>query len=259
MNGYKPVFGTIERESESGGSGAIVAEEVAITNGGLSAPLSRQTSRKSPRTSPTKPTSQLPNPDAQVFESSLRFGSGPYSSRPMTGSATAPIPQYPFSQNRPPRGRDARLAMVHPRGRGGYRNASVPAKGFTSQTPPQTSGEGQAYPRGQMASTYMPAYGQQGYDPVQAGYMQMQMIGRGPPPPPMPQTSVPSLDPLRFYVLGQVSTFTPVVTCAEQEGGVLLFDAKPRHGLFPSSANGHGRLDRYPHGGLFQPCQIPHS
>jgi la-related protein 1 len=36
----------------------------------------------------------------------------------------------------------------------------------------------------------------------------MQMYGRGPmPPPPQPQTVVPGLnmDPLRFYVLGQVS------------------------------------------------------
>jgi hypothetical protein len=45
------------------------------------------------------------------------------------------------------------------------------------------------------------------FDPMQAQWFNMQMYGRGPmPPPPQPFTVVPGLnmDPLRFYVLGQV-------------------------------------------------------
>lgn len=44
------------------------------------------------------------------------------------------------------------------------------------------------------------------YDPAAAVYGNMGMYkSASMPPPPMPQTVVPNLDPLRFYVLGQVS------------------------------------------------------
>lgn len=53
-------------------------------------------------------------------------------------------------------------------------------------------------PMGQMA------FGQGSYDSTQAQFMNM--YGRaGAPPPPMPQTNVPGIDLMRFYILGQVS------------------------------------------------------
>lgn len=57
---------------------------------------------------------------------------------------------------------------------------------------------------------YGQAAGQQPmFDPMQAQWFNMQMYGRGPmPPPPTPQTVIAGpLEPLRFYVLGQVSIY----------------------------------------------------
>ena len=205
---FKPIFGTVRAESESGSSAIVGATEGSseMANGGINVPLSRQTSRQSRRDSPRHARTNLPSPNGQngtvESTSSMRFGTGPYSVRPMTGNATAPIPQNPFTPNhnfpRPPRG------SFSGRGRGAYRN---------SVSNPIANG-GNIYQRGYgmgYQHFYPPAPGYAPppmglYDPMQNQYMHTQMYGRGaPPPPPMPQTVVPNLDPLRFYVLGQVS------------------------------------------------------
>ena len=61
------------------------------------------------------------------------------------------------------------------------------------------------------------------YDPMQNQYRHTQMYGRGaPPPPPMPQTVIPNLDPLRFYVLGQVRQPKILFIELTSPGGILL-------------------------------------
>lgn len=81
------------------------------------------------------------------------------------------------------------------------------------------------------------------YDPAVAVYGNMGMYkSASMPPPPMPQTVVPNLDPLRFYVLGQVSFLLPIFLKKRMGqiidgvvlGGVLLLHAEPSHGLLSS-------------------------
>ena len=129
----------------------------------------------------------------------MRFGNGPLKGQ--NQNATAPLLQQPFVPSttglpRPPRG--GRASFSGGRGRGGHRNRN--GAGFD----PNVAGQYAYY--GQAQGQY---WGQQPmFDPMQAQSYNMQMYGRGPmPPPPQPQTVVPGLnmDPLRFYVLGQVS------------------------------------------------------
>jgi len=202
------MFGTFKAESESGISALAggTDEPREVANGGSSEPLSRQTSRQSRRDSPRRAHTQLPSPSGQgnslESNASMRFGSGPYASKPVRGNATTPIPQNPFSPNhtfpRPPR------ASFSGRGRGGYRNSGPMGKNlYANGANMYQQGYGFGYPQFFPPATGYAAGGL--YDPAHAQYMHTQMYGRGaPPPPPMPQTVVPNLDPLRFYVLGQV-------------------------------------------------------
>lgn len=161
----------------------------------------------------------------------MRFGNGPLKGQ--SQNATAPLLQQPFVPSttglpRPPRG--GRASFSGGRGRGGHRNRSGNGTGFD----PNVAGQFAYY--GQAQAQY---WGQQPmFDPMQAQSYNMQMYGRGPmPPPPQPQTVVPGLnmDPLRFYVLGQVSL---VYSCAGIQlmlGGILFLDAESRHGFLPTS------------------------
>ncbi|WVN89480.1 uncharacterized protein L203_104705 [Cryptococcus depauperatus CBS 7841] len=164
------------------------------------------------------------------------------SSQPLTGSSTAPLPSHHFipasnpNLPRPPRGRIDRGSFAG-RGRGGFRPSSVIAhKAVSVQggygSPPigalPSPVEGMGYPGAHAPSNlYQRGYGMgfqslyptaagghanQGaggvYDPMQAQYANMGFYrGTVIPPPPMPQTVVPNLDPLRFYVLGQVEYY----------------------------------------------------
>jgi len=91
-------------------------------------------------------------------------------------------------------------------GRGGFRGKN----GFMGSPPPVYANGlgGEMYHRG--FGYIAPGQGQlqgQGMYLMNGGYVDGFGLQRGsvPPPPPMPQTMVPGLDGLRFYVLGQVS------------------------------------------------------
>ncbi|WVQ98020.1 hypothetical protein IAU59_005140 [Kwoniella sp. CBS 9459] len=202
---------------------AVLKETKAeIANGDSITPLSRHTSRQSKNGSPSKAQTQLP---AVTSDSThLRSGAGPIQSRPMTGSNTAPLPQQGFQPGSSAtlpraRGRDGR-GSFNGRGRGGFRsNSAMPHKGQGYGSPPlnlsglPTDGSafaanGPQYQRGFMGFQpfYPVGYGPQGiYDPSQAQYGVVYRAGL--PPPPMPQTVVPNLDAMRFYVLGQIEYY----------------------------------------------------
>ena len=204
-NGFKPTFGTVNAGAENDGAlpNEATQDSHRMENGGSSSSSSRHVSDHSRRASPRRTQEQLPSPNGQIGpldpSSPMRFGSGPYGSRPIGSHANAPSPQAPSTPNhsfpRPPRG------SFNGRGRGfRYSPAgSINANGGNLYQ----RGFGMGYPQ-----PFPPAqnYAPNGlYDPMQAQYVQTpQMYGRG-PPPPMPQTAVPNLDAMRFYVLGQVS------------------------------------------------------
>jgi hypothetical protein len=220
-SGFKPVFGSLQLGTDGQGDEGHEFKAEPMPNGGFSAPLSRQTSRQSRRSSPLRSRTQASSPTSQPVAldgSSMRFGTGPYSGRP---SNTAPFPQQSFTGAsnlpRPLRGREARGSFSYGRGRGGFRGGAM-GKGNNGAPWSPTGGaaglpdmpypNGNAFQRGhslgypQMYSM-APGYGPM-VDPMQ-GYITMGVYGRGgPPPPPMPHTVVPNLDSLRFYVLGQV-------------------------------------------------------
>lgn len=196
-SGFKPTFGSVESEA---------GEEVYVNgngNGHASAPLSRQTSRTSKHESSPSAIPSSTSDSAIPLEQTMRFGNGPLKGQ--NQNATAPLLQQPFIPSssglpRPPRGGRASFSSGG-RGRGGHR-----ARIFDQNIAGQYAyyGQAQAVAQGQY-------WGQQPmFDPMQAQSYNMQMYGRGPmPPPPQPQTVVPGLnmDPLRFYVLGQVRHF----------------------------------------------------
>jgi len=225
-SGFKPTFGSVESEA---------GEEVFVNgngngNGHASAPLSRQTSRASKRgSSPSRSVIPSSTSDSAIpLEQTMRFGNGPLKGQ--NQNATAPLLQQPFVPTsglpRPPRG--GRASFSGGRGRGGHRNRS--ANGFD----PNVAGQYAYY--GQAQAQY---WGQQPmFDPMQAQSYNMQMYGRGPmPPPPQPQTVVPGLnmDPLRFYVLGQVSLVYLSTGRKLMSGRILFLDAESRHGFLPPS------------------------
>jgi len=194
---FKPTFGSVEPGLE--GEGDLVLNG----NGHASAPLSRQTSRASKMGSSPSRSTVLPSctsDSAIPLEQTMRFGSGPLKGHQQ--NATAPLPQQPFNPAtagnlpRPPRG--GRASFSNGRGRGGHR-------GRNGNFDPTFGGAAAQY-----AAYGHAGYGQPMYDPMQSQWANIQMYGRGPmPPPPQPQTVVPglNLDPLRFYVLGQVRGF----------------------------------------------------
>lgn len=195
---FKPTFGSVESEL---GEAEVFVNGNGNGNGHASAPLSRQTSRASKRGSSPSRSAILPSStsdSAIPLEHTMRFGNGPLKGQ--NQNASAPLLQQPFVPStssglpRPPRG--GRASFSGGRGRGGHRNRN----GFD---PNLAAGQ---YYYGQAGQGQY--WGQQPmFDPMQAQSYNMQMYGRGPmPPPPQPQTVVPGLnmDPLRFYVLGQV-------------------------------------------------------
>lgn len=212
---FKPTFGSVEPGSEVAAVDESVVSEhnggEAIANGTTSVPLSRQTSKSG---QPQSPTRSLTDPSVPL-EQAIRLGSGPLKSHPMHQNATAPLPQQPFPASaggnlpRPPRagrssfsGRGGRGG--HRGGRGGFDPTYAAGGNLYAQ------GYGMGYNPAAAGWNYGQAAGQQPmFDPMQAQWFNMQMYGRGPmPPPPTPQTVIAGpLEPLRFYVLGQVSIY----------------------------------------------------
>jgi la-related protein 1 len=172
-------------------SDAPNGDQHAGANGSASAPLSRHGSNQGT-------SGKRPSPHS---------GSTPLSPE----SGAAPLPHH-FGGNVPRRGRDRDgRGGYGGRGRGGYRSAS--------NTPMNRMYE--LSPVGQNASlygSYGVGYGYYpvpanmtanmvavsgGFDPAMAA--QYSLFQRGMPPPPLPVTAVPNIDPLRYWVLGQVS------------------------------------------------------
>ena len=221
---YRPVFGTVNPDV-TGSSG-----EVATS---MSAPLSRQTSRQT-RHPPRVSRTQLPSPAGHqpinLDTASIRLGSGPFSRAthvippnpaPTQSVSTPPTP----SQFRPSRSRDARQSFSGPGGRGGmrgFRPTSVPrTKNFASPPNNMKNLPDNLYARGYgMGYGFVPQpagplpYGPRGmYDAWMGQQAQYGAAEGSVPPPPMPQTMVFGLDPLRVYVLGQVShSSSPLLT-----------------------------------------------
>ncbi|WVQ83364.1 hypothetical protein IAT38_005505 [Cryptococcus sp. DSM 104549] len=229
--GFKPVFGTVDASTELG-----VASATAPAASGSEAKKENkpETEVKSSRASQRGASPSRPAAEAASASSAETSRAAPQS-KPMTGSTTAPLPQHNFNPAsnpnlpRPPRGRDGR-GSFNGRGRGGFRSTSAIAhKGHPYTSPPMgVTGlpvEGMVYPGGAAANgnlfargygmgfqPFYPAasYGQPGmYEAMQTQYGNMGVYGRGVtmPPPPMPQTMIPNLDSLRFYVLGQVEYY----------------------------------------------------
>ncbi|TXT04187.1 uncharacterized protein COLE_07884 [Cutaneotrichosporon oleaginosum] len=168
-------------------------------NGSASAPLSRHGSNQGVQGKRVSPPS----------------GSTPLS--PETGAT--PLPHH-FGPAVPRRGRDRD-------GRGGYAGRGRGAYRSASNTPMNRMYE--LSPVGTNASLYGTGYGiGYGYYPVPAATManmanmvavpgfdatsaqaqaQYAMYQRGMPPPPLPVTAVPNIDPLRYWVLGQVEYY----------------------------------------------------
>ena len=214
---YRPVFGTVNTDTTSSVGEAATS---------MSAPLSRQTSRQS-RHSPRVSRTQLPSPAGhQPFNldtASIRLGAGPFNRAnnvipphplPAQSTSTPPTP----SQYRPSRSRDQRQSFSGLGGRGGmrgFRPTSLPrTKNFASPPNNMKNLPDNMYARGYgMGYGFVPQpagpmpYGSSGMYDAWAGQLpQHGSIAGGLPPPPMPQTMVFGLDPLRVYVLGQVST-----------------------------------------------------
>lgn len=220
---FKPTFGSLEPGSELIDEVVSTTGDVtaAVANGTSSVPLSRQTSKTSQ--SPVRTLSDHSIP----LEQAIRLGAGPLKASGQTHqNATAPLPQQPFASAssahthpRPPRGgRNSFSGRGRGGGRGGRFDPNFAGAGHASNSGNvYAQGYGMGYPvngfYGQHAAYPAGAPGVVGhqqpmFDPMQAQWFNMQMYGRGPmPPPPTPQTVVAGLnmDPLRFYVLGQVS------------------------------------------------------
>ncbi|WVQ76093.1 hypothetical protein IAR50_005732 [Cryptococcus sp. DSM 104548] len=193
--------------------------------------------------SPAPPTANHPE-STPAHESSATQTERQPTSKPMQTSQTAPIPSHNFinptaGAARPPRGRnDPARGSFGGRGRGGFRSNSAIAHhkghGAPYTSPPMgvmgLPMEGMTYPAGNAPNLYQRGFGMgyQPFYPAAAGgasanatgqtvytgqgiYDPMQYAnayrGASMPPPPMPQTVVPNLDPLRFYVLGQVEYY----------------------------------------------------
>lgn len=214
----KPVFGTVHAGSEAGSQfeGSMTARR---TSG--STPMSRQTSNQS-RTSATGPSTHLASPaKSDTHLDAIPNGSH---SKAMSLTGSSPVPQgsFPAHGNGFPRGGRSGRSSFSGRGRP-FRGGPGGIKGYTSpnavvQGLPADSlyargygmGFNTFYPVGsgspQMASMSQVAqYSQGAYDPSQMQYMQYSRSNA--PPPPMPQTTVPGIDPQRFYVLGQVEYY----------------------------------------------------
>ncbi|KAL7419018.1 hypothetical protein Q5752_006703 [Cryptotrichosporon argae] len=169
-----------------------------------SAPLSRQTSRQSTgtaaRRSPGHPLSNLPSSEKRLAE---------FEPRAFTGC----IPHHAFTpggSGRPPRGRERDARGGFARGRGGFRGGAPMRSypGMADEAAIYARGFGTAY-AAPPAGFYPPAGGFVApvYDPQAATAMGLPFARPGIAPPPMPVTIVPNLDPLRFYVLGQVEYY----------------------------------------------------
>ena len=218
---FRPVFGTATSDAASS------VEEVTTT---MSAPLSRQTSRQSVGQSSRLSRTQLPSPSSQALNldvASMRLGAGPFGTGKNTiPSAPLPAPQFPTANGagqftRPPRNREGRQSFSGPTGpvgRGGgrgFRSSSGHRgpKGFASP-PGALRGlpSDNLYARGYgMGYGFVPPMGPMTYganaqyEAWNAQYSQFAPQRGAMPPPPMPVTMVGGLDPLRVYVLGQVS------------------------------------------------------
>lgn len=172
-----------------------------FANGAASAPMSRAGSALDKR---SPGGTQIPlSPEQAGRDEHNRPASGTTSQPGFGGNA--PLP-------RAPRGRDREGRGYGGRGRGGYRSISQ-ATGRYELSPLQGNAE--------LAHVYARGYGM-GYsfypmppagfvmpvDPSHATYPGMPMYARGTlPPPPLPVTQVPNLDPLRYWVLGQVEYY----------------------------------------------------
>lgn len=174
-----------------------------FANGSGSAPMSRAGSALDKR---SPGGSQMPlSPEQAGRDEHSRPSGGNASQQGYGGSATLP---------RAPRGRDREGRGYGGRGRGGYRSVSQATGGGRYELSPlQGNAElAHAYTRGYgMGYSYypMPPAGfVMPVDPSHATYPGMPMYARGTlPPPPLPVTQVPNLDPLRYWVLGQVEYY----------------------------------------------------
>ncbi|BEI86548.1 hypothetical protein CcaverHIS002_0608350 [Cutaneotrichosporon cavernicola] len=166
----------------------------AGANGSASAPLSRHGS----------------NPGTPVKRPSPRSGSTPLSPE----SGAAPLSHHFGTAPRRGRDRDGRGGYGG-RGRGGYHRSA-------SNTPMNRMFD--LSPVGTNANLYAAGYGMgYGYYPIPASMVNMANVAavsgfdatqvqyalfqRNMPPPPVPVTSVPNIDPLRYWVLGQVEYY----------------------------------------------------
>lgn len=194
MNGSAVRYNGSEAE-EAPGSGDFA-------NGAASAPMSRAGSSLSKR---SPGGTQLPLSPEQSGRDEHKAASGNTHQHNFGGSATLP---------RPSRGRDRDGRGYGGRGRGGYRSVSqATGGGRYDLSPLQGNAElAHIYSRGYgMGYSYypMPPAGfVMPVDPSHATYPGMPMYARGTlPPPPLPLTQIPNLDPLRYWVLGQVEYY----------------------------------------------------
>lgn len=214
---FKPVFGSVRPGSEGAAEDEIKGE---LSIGGYSAPLSRQTSRRSEVAQRAKTQVSSPNADSVPLDQTYpNIPPNPSVPNFKLPAHTAPLPQIPFSV-RPPR-RDNRGSFSQ---RGRFRrsfnngwssdlNGSLPDMPYVHRgpNPPQSNGYQRGYGMGY--PSYHSANGAGfGFDHAsqnQYGVLGMYNQGAargGMPPPPLPQSIVPNnIDSLRYYVLGQVS------------------------------------------------------
>lgn len=187
----------------NGSEAGDVPNGAEYANGAASAPMSRAGSALDKR---SPGGSQLPlSPEQAGRDESSRPSGSHAAQHSYAGNATLP---------RAPRGRDREGRGYSGRGRGGYRSVSQATQGGRYELSPLqgTAELAHAYTRGYgMGYSYypMPPAGfVMPVDPSHATYPGMPMYARGPlPPPPLPVTQIPNLDPLRYWVLGQVEYY----------------------------------------------------
>ncbi|KAK4685331.1 la-related protein 1, partial [Tremellales sp. Uapishka_1] len=165
-----------------------------------------------------------PSPNSYIdpTSTSMRFGTGPLNGHSKSAGPTPNLPQHSFNPilhpANPvrPRGRAGENGGIgggrgtFGRGRGGgFRsNSAMPSngRGYVSPTNGNITLPENMYQRGY--NFQPPPLAQQGQPFAYYGiYDQSQYYNRGLPPPPMPATIIPNIDPLRFYILGQVEFY----------------------------------------------------